>query len=207
SKIVTSKLGLGIFIKKVNLVFLGLFFIGLPIFLKWLLGFSDPIPEINFFGLIITTDLFTDVSVFLWVLSLKLLLYVTLLLLFFTLRKWWRYSILAPILLTTFQIRTIIFPKSEVFDEYEVFESLPLLLIVLVVLLYLSKAAYYQSRLKGLYQTTVSQMEEHKKRLLGDKASQLHQKWKELAHFKSKDTNVNALKDLKNDLERELKKY
>lgn len=207
-KFIKTKTLVFIFDRKVSRICLGVVFISLTLILKKLEKMPNTIQKMDFLGFIITSNEFTSAPHFLWILSFKVLLIINLLVLFFRLRPWWRYSFLFPVLLTVFQIKNVVFSESEVMDEYEVFDALPLLLVVLVLLVYLSKSAYYQSRLKRLYRATAFRIQENKESLSGNRLNYLRQKWKEITHSNYRNTKeIGELNDLRKELERQLKQF
>lgn len=192
---------------KILSIFLGVVFIGFPLIINKLYNVPGTIQKMDFLGVTITADSFAGVPSFLIILFYKLLLLSTLILSFFKVKRWWRYTFFVPVLMATFQIYSIIFVDSDVMDEQEFFQALPLLFLVSILLLFLSRSAYYNSLLKRLYQNTVSQIEENKESLSDQKLNYLRQKWKDITRFKSNDASVSELKNLRKELERQLEEY
>ena len=129
-------------------------------------------------------------------------------LLLFEVRKWWRYALLVPILLTVFQIRTALNPNNEFLDTFEILEAAPFLFLVLVLLLFLSNAAYYQSKMKELHRKTYDHIEVAIQKKLKGREYYLYQtkaKWQKMKN--ADDVNENELHQLKQRLEQELQKH
>jgi|GEM_PF-6666140 len=116
--------------------------------------------SLDFIFIRIGTFGFASVDDFLWLFSTKLLFLLIVLIWFFTERKWWKYALLSPIFITAYQLRTILFTESEFIDEIEVFQALPFLGLVLIVLLALSKNAREQYLFQAIYQKTYARFEE-----------------------------------------------
>ena len=183
-------------------LFLCLLFIGIPILLNYL--HEMPIQsEIDFFGIIISSKIVPDATSFVLVLLFKIFLFVVLLGLFFTINRWWKYSILLPILIIVFQLKTLISSKSEDIDTYEVFEAFPLLLVVLALLLFLSKSAYYNTQLKKLHRKTFSQLENNKDVILKNKMGTIKRKCNDALAYRTE--SLTELNKLKIELEKYLK--
>jgi len=141
---------------------------------------------INFSLFEIDAHGFETIELLLWAISLKTVILIPMILWFLTEKKWWKYALLSPILLTIYQLRNILFVDSEYFDEFEILQALPLLGLVLIVLLALSKNAKEQYLFQAIYQKTYARFEQ--------KALAKHRKKEEaLAQAKAK------LKALKTD--------
>ncbi len=176
-------------------------------FLSRAIRFSEELQELNFLGFTITTFGFPNIHSFLGYLLDKIFLLVPVLMLFFSSKKWWRYALLFPILLAVFQIKNALDPNLEDVDAYEFVEAAPFLLLVLVLLLFLSNTAYYQSKMKELYRKTYDHVEEAiQGRFKGREyfLSQTKAKWQKMK--KSNEINENELHQLKQHLEQELRK-
>ncbi len=187
-------------------VFIAILIIFLPYLEKSIFHLPFDLRELHILGLTISSSGFPNISSFLGYLLLKVYLLLPTLLCFFEVKKWWRYALLIPILLAIFQIRTALNPDTEDLDTYEVIQALPLLLSVLFLLLFLSRTAYYQSRMMRLYQTTYHNLEVLVHKRLQNREAFLKttkEKWQQL---KTTSSDEQELLDLKQHLERELKK-
>ncbi len=143
-----------------------------------------------------------------WFIIIKLNFLVPSMVLFFTVKKWWRYALLFPILLTIYQLKNGVDPNLEYVDKYEIFEAFPMLLGVLILLLFLSRSAYYQSKMKELYQRTYHHLE----RVLRNRfkrreifLSETRDRFQRLKN--SKNSKEEELYQLKQRLEQELQKH
>ena len=139
---------------------------------------------------------------------IKMYFFVPCLVLFFTVKRWWRYSLLVPILMIVFQLRNGIDSKVEYVDEFEVLEAAPLLISVLMLLLLLSKSAFYQSKMAQLYKTTYNHLEmviRRKFKVREHFLSQTKTRWNKMKNSNTVDEE--ELFQLKQHLEQELQKY
>ena len=186
--------------------FIALLLLFLPFLARIVFGLPDDLQELHILGLTVSSSGFPNVSAFLVYLLLKVYLLIPTLLCFFEVKKWWRYALLMPVLLAVFQIRTSLNPNTEDLDTYEVIQALPLLISVGLLLLFLSKTAYYQSKMVQLYQTTYHNLELLVHKRFQNREAFLKttkEKWQQL---KTTQTDEQELLDLKQRLEQELKK-
>lgn len=101
--------------------------------------------EINDFG-------FNDVNMFFWYVNLKLCVLLPLMIWFVSCRKWWRYSILVPIILTTSQLWELFqSPSASKLDQFELFKALPAILFIIGLLLLSSYFIKYRYRIFDVY--------------------------------------------------------
>ncbi len=151
---------------------------------------------------------FPDFSLLVWFTSLKLQLVFPLIVLFLHLKAWWRYALLFPILLTVYQLRSGLNPNLKDIDAYEIFEAAPLLLIVLALLLFLSRSAYYQSKTARLFKRAAKNVEALVQVRFKKQEHFLKNAKARFTQLKSdKDPNEQELRDLKQHLEKELQEY
>ncbi|WP_343486388.1 hypothetical protein [Allomuricauda sp. d1] len=153
---------------------------------------------------------FPNFATFLWYLALKLLVLTPMVVFFLSEKKWWRYALLSPILVTMYQLRTGLKPEIDVIDEHEIFEAMPLLLGILLILLFLAKPAYYQNKLKTIYQKNHTRAEELLSKKYGNKSGEFENLKNRFLSFKE-DRDKNAILEeellsLKSQLENELQK-
>ncbi len=123
-------------------------------------------------------------------------------------KNWWKYALLSPILITIYQLHTILFTNSEDIDVYEIIQALPLLGIVLIILLALSKNAKDVYLFKAIYQKSYSKLERVVKKRHHQKLQDLEEAKQELADYQS-NTSKGKLEDLqglKERLEKALRK-
>ncbi|MEM1336463.1 MAG: hypothetical protein AAGF96_01875 [Bacteroidota bacterium] len=184
-----------------------LLLIGIPFFGKFAGGLPYNLKELSIFGHIVSDHGFPNVGGFIWFLLLKVNVLMVVLLLYFNVAIWWRYALLFPILLSSFQIRTALNPDLEHVDAYEIVEAAPFLVLVLLILLLLSNTAYYQSKMKQLYQRTYDHLELVIQKRFGQRELFLTKtkgKWEVMQ--KKQDLEEEELLQLKQHLEQELQK-
>lgn len=99
----------------------------------------------------ISSNGFRDVSTFIWYMNLKICIIISISIWFVTCFEWWRYSILCPIILFTYQLWEVLKADVILIDEDEYIESLPYIFIVLLVLFFLSNSIKYQAKIMDLY--------------------------------------------------------
>ncbi len=178
----------------------------LPLLHRLSYNLPQGIREITILGHTVSSFGFQDLDAFFTYLFLKIYILVPLLFFFLATKRWWKYALLVPILLVVFQLKTAFNPHSEYLDTYEVVHALPLLISVLILLLFLSKAAYYQSKMVRLYQTTYDTLEVlvHKRFQNREEfLKTIKEKWQQL---KTTPSDEQELLDLKQHLEQELRK-
>ncbi|MEM8509705.1 MAG: hypothetical protein AAF717_17870 [Bacteroidota bacterium] len=133
---------------------------------------------------------------------------VPLLVFFLSTKKWWKYALLLPILITTYQLKNALNPDNYILDEQEVLQAAPFMLAVVLLLLLLSKAAYYQSKVARIYKTAIPDLEQSVKSRFKQRDHYLEKTKKQLNQLKyAKKTNKEELLQLKHQLEQELQDY
>ncbi|MEM1336462.1 MAG: hypothetical protein AAGF96_01870 [Bacteroidota bacterium] len=163
--------------------------------------------ELNLFGFTISAYGFPNMSNFLGYLSVKILLLVPVVILFKSSKKWWRYTLLAPILLAVLQVKTALNPDLEDIDAYEIVEAAQFLILVLLLLLFLSNTAFYHAKMAQLYQRTYNHLELAIQKRFRQRElflTKSKDKWEALQ--KKQDANDAELLQLKQHLEQELQK-
>ncbi|MEM1336464.1 MAG: hypothetical protein AAGF96_01880 [Bacteroidota bacterium] len=179
----------------------------LPFVERLIYRFPEEMNEINILGTTLSSYGFPNITALLDYLLLKLFLIVPVLLLFLEIRKWWRFALLVPILLTVFQMKTAFNPNMEFLDTFEILDAAPLLTLVVVLLLFLSNTAYYQSKIKQMYQRTYDRLELVIQKRFGQREAFLTKtksKWE--AMQKEPKLNDAELLQLKQQLEQEIQK-
>lgn len=110
--------------------------------------------KLSILGFEISNHGFDHASMFLWSMSYKVSTLVLVTICYFTQRKWWRFALLLPILLFIYEIRSLLNPDRDFMVEHEIIEALPLLLVLLLTLVGLSRSAYVQFKLSEIYKKT-----------------------------------------------------
>ncbi len=93
----------------------------------------------------ISTSGFVDVSVFLWLLNSKVVLFLALVLWFITCKNWWRFVIIVPITIELLKITTMLTSELIAVDKFELIYALPLILIVISLIFLLARKLNYFS--------------------------------------------------------------
>jgi hypothetical protein len=94
---------------------------------------------------------FEDLSSFVWYITLKIFLLIPLLIWFISSRTWWRYAILVPIILYTYQLWETLKNESKTIDQFELFKAAPAILFILGLILFLSNRIKYQYKIYDVY--------------------------------------------------------
>jgi hypothetical protein len=122
--------------------------------------------SLSFLGFTIENEGFDDVLNLIWFLCLKIMVLIPLCIWYITCQSWWKYAILSPIILYAFQIWEI-FQDSTILDAYGNIRAFPSVFVVVVVVVSLSIAVQYRSKILDLHQgikleieTLLGQMEE-----------------------------------------------
>ncbi|WP_133644285.1 hypothetical protein [Zeaxanthinibacter enoshimensis] len=103
---------------------------------------------LNLYLVEIGTFDFPDINTMVWLVMLNLVYILPLFIWFITCPYWWRYAILAPIILSTFQL-------WELFYEIDIYEwrnlnTIPYLLIIISILVYASEKVKYEVKLSEI---------------------------------------------------------
>jgi len=162
----------------------------------------------EFFGFDISNHILVNLRFTVWISGLKFCLMAILLAWFFLEKKWWKYALLSPILITSYQIRNLFDITRDTVDEYEIFHALPLLTLIALVLIALSKNAKDEYVVKTIYKSTSFLLETklmYKKR---ERVASIEKAKNQLGILKSKESSgdLETLHDLKAKLEDQLGK-
>ncbi|MEO1013098.1 MAG: hypothetical protein AAFX53_17510 [Bacteroidota bacterium] len=136
-------------LERTDLVIIGiLLFSFLLYFVHYL--FPSGLKTVDFYLFSLGSNGFVDISVFVWFMSLKLCVIIPLSVWFITSPYWWRYAILSPIALYVFQLWSGLRNQIAI-DEMEYIHSLPVILVVMAILFFLSYKIRLQSKILDLY--------------------------------------------------------
>jgi hypothetical protein len=192
-----------------------LIIISLLIFTAILLTVNRLIPSdvqyLNIGFVNITNNGFYGVSDNIWFCAHKICSTIPLILWFATSTEWWRYALLSPILVFSYQLYAVLFESSSLLDETEYIEALPFVIILVLVLVFLSKLIKYQSKIMDLYEGVtheITQLLNHP-----DLQSELYRKSKaEFEHLKNNgdsnkmaSANIPQLLNLRKQLAEQIK--
>jgi len=89
---------------------------------------------------------FSSIQVFIWIFSTKLQMFLALSLWFFSCKFWWRYAILVPFSVITFQLIALCNNNSRWVDETEIWFALPLITPLIIFMVWISKKINYYLR-------------------------------------------------------------
>ena len=103
---------------------------------------------------------FPDARLFVWYVGQKLAVILTLLIWFITSDRWWRYAILSPIVLFTFQLWRGVQEDVRFIEETEYVQSLPIISIFVLSLILLSQVVKYQSKILDKHEEISIEIEE-----------------------------------------------
>ncbi|GMN05306.1 hypothetical protein MTsPCn5_06940 [Croceitalea sp. MTPC5] len=150
---------------------------------------------------------FESTELFLWALGFKLGLLLPLLVWFFMEKKWWKYALLSPILVTVYQHIAIFNTETDSLDDTEIFQALPFLVLIAVILVALSKNAKDQYIVKSVYQKTSSRIEKLLEQKNQNHINTISDTKRRLTDLKEQKTtvNINDLMEIKKRLEHELR--
>jgi len=162
----------------------------------------------HFMGFEISDHGFQSTRTFLWILSHKLSMLTVVSVCYFTQMKWWRYALLFPILLFIYEVRNVLNPDTEFMLEHEIMEAFPLLFGVLLLLVFLSRAAYFQSKAAAIYQSTYQRIEAAvKNRMVGNEKRMVADSEEKFTELKKGNAqSLKELEELKRTLSNALRK-
>lgn len=156
---------------------------------------------------------FIRVSTFMLYLNLKVCVVIPLMIWYISCQNWWRNSLLAPIILYTYQIwETIKNADSTVSDKFELVKALPAIIFILTLLLYLSYLIKYRYKIIDVYELLNKEIENLVDKLstssngLDDKKEKLSIAKKGINTKESAAQHLASLLDLKEALIYELNK-
>ncbi|KPM33324.1 Hypothetical protein I595_227 [Croceitalea dokdonensis DOKDO 023] len=169
---------------------------------------AQDILDLELLGFDLSNLIIDDLRLTVWIYGLKICLLLVLVFWFFSVNKWWKYALLSPILITIFQIRNLLNPNQDVFDEYEIIEALPLLTFLALLLIVLSKTAKDKYIFRAIFDQTVMLIERKAQRKNQKEMQRIEKAKEELHHLKrtGKETDLKKLMDLKKKLEVQLHK-
>lgn len=184
-----------------NSVFICL--ITLMIFL-WFMPYFLPtgVETIEFFSYEIHSHGFVDIMTLVWFASRKLIVVLFLSIWFIGSPYWWRYAILSPLFLFSYQFWET-FQDSIILDSFSNLRVLPLVLLNIVIVLMISKLVKNKTNILTMYEDIHEEIETILEELKSDYPKEVAKTISELKSKKSDQTNAAYRKQLK-ALEREL---
>ena len=160
------------------------------------------VQEYALFGIVLGTKGFADVNVYVWYVSLKICILIPLCIWFVTSNQWWRYAILSPIILFAYQLWGAYQNETLEVDNYEYIKALPVILLLVVVLLVISKGIKYQAKTADIYETLTVEIDQLSSQMSTEKVADIKVKY-DLEKSKPTEYLDNLIR-LKKDLENEL---
>ncbi|NNL01838.1 MAG: hypothetical protein HKP39_06145, partial [Eudoraea sp.] len=115
--------------------------------------------EVDFFGFKISSNGFNDVQTFIWIVSRKFIVMVFLSLWFITCKYWWKYAILSPLLLFTYQFWEA-FQNVESIDAIGNAKVFPLVLLSVLLVIITSRLVKYQTSLLEFYESINTEVDQ-----------------------------------------------
>ena len=145
---------------------------------------------------------FASIDTFLWVLGFKISSSLVTTFWFFKEKRWWRYALLSPILVSFHQIRLTLTPNEVFLDEFEFLKALPLFALVVFVLVLLSKNAKDQYYFRALYAEAVLSKERLATRKYSKRSDRIKEIKEKIQYLKShhSERGANELWRLKEEL-------
>ena len=127
---------------------------------------------------------FSNMKTFIWYLSLKLCILIPICLWFVLSNDWWKYAILSPIVVFSFQLWEAV-QNTEITDKVSYSKAAPWVLIILTFLLFVSNKVKHQSKILDIHEEISKDVEELLLKL--DNTSGMHKSQEILEYLKKKD--------------------
>jgi hypothetical protein len=174
------------------------------IYIFWFLPFLIPeeIKSIDIIGIQINSFGFKDVSLFLWFISRKLIIILVLFVWFITSQHWWRYAILSPLILYSYQFWEAFQDVSEL-DSTGNLRVFPLVLLNLVVVVSLSRLVRYRAKFMVAYDEISREIDDILEEMKMDYPKEVTATLQQIRNFKAKGAKEKYRKRLR-DLENEI---
>ncbi|MBT8264009.1 MAG: hypothetical protein KJN75_01600, partial [Muriicola sp.] len=174
----------------------------------WFIDSQIPrgILEIEFLGTKITNNGFNDVNIFIWFVSRKLIVVIFLSLWFITCHHWWKYAIISPLLLFTYQFWEA-FQNVESLDAIGNAKVFPLVLLSVLLVIITSRLVKYQTSLLEFYEsinTEVDQIIEELKHEKIIESKRIYNKFKDQLNENSREEILPRLIEIQDKLLRNL---
>lgn len=148
---------------------------------------------------------FIDYHIFFWFFSRKLAILLSLCVWYSISRNWWKYAMLSPIFLYTYQIWEML-QGTKAIEEWGNIRVLPIIVLVFLALTFISRTMRYESKIMDVQEQIVDEIEEllqgqeDEDRVQKDKFA-LERLRKEVASNDAKQQQLDALLSLKRQLE------
>lgn len=94
----------------------------------------------------INAGAFEEVLIWFYFFNIKLLIILSLIIWYFTCKHWWKNAILVPLIIELFKLRTFLNPSMRFIDEIEFFQSLPMTIPIIGIIVFVSKKTAFSSK-------------------------------------------------------------
>jgi len=111
----------------------------------------EGVQQIDLRFMVMGSNGFMDVNIFVWFLCYKLIILIPLILWFTTCQHWWKYAILSPIILYTYQFWEA-FQDEKYLDALGNLRAFPAVFAVVLLLLLFSRAVKYKTEILDIYE-------------------------------------------------------
>lgn len=119
----------------------------------------DGVKQINVGFMVVESNGFPDVDVFIWFLCYKLLILIPMILWFVISKQWWKYAILSPILVFTYQFWEA-FQDEQLLDAYGNMRIFPAVFLVILIVWILSRTIKYRIAVLDANEFVINEIEE-----------------------------------------------
>ena len=167
----------------------------------------DPEATINFLGMTIDRNGFSDIYTYAWFLLGKIVPFYLLLIWFFTNKHWWYHILLIPICMYAFQIFEVLFWEDNIVDTDNIFWLLPVCMAV-IPFVYFIRVKLYDKYVHGIDLDAMDaelQYYKDKERWENEKVGVKTKIEDQMVEDLSKNTPDNALKSTFKHLQHSLK--
>jgi hypothetical protein len=141
-------------------------FLIMPIFFNIHLLIPEKVKSFSYGPIILSNYGFQSIDILVWLLFLKVTYLLTLSIWFITSLNWWKYAILSPIVLVSYQIWEM-FQDVRYIDAWGNLRAFPFILFNIVTLLVLSNYIKYEFKVSDLQEAISRELDE----MIGNRAS------------------------------------
>ena len=145
-------------LKPVAIICFKIIFLLIPIVYYCFILIPTEIQELKLGSYTIGNHGFTDVHSFFWYINIKLCVLIPLCIWFVSNTKWWRYAILCPIILYSFELWEGIQEDIVLVDETAYLMALPYIIILILILFFLADNLKYKIKINDLYEEISSEI-------------------------------------------------
>lgn len=120
-------------------VIIGIFLSVTPLFFYIYRLIPETTEQITVLGVTIKAGAYGNINYYAYYFFTKLVFFTSFAIWFVTCRHWWRFSLLVPLAMLIFQILGIVNTSIEYIDEFDFWYSLPVVVPVLTLLIFVSR--------------------------------------------------------------------